>query len=188
MPRSASDSTTSSPSVTHKSFFPQVSNPFSSNGKPEPQVDTNPPSVVRSFHNRRRETFSAIGARSQSAGTLFRRLSNFTGQDKPHRGGFSLKSGRRPSIAQSQSTQAAVPNLSIPPILPTSDATFHVSPTESYATTTPFQDVPTDFHAGVTITKVSAKGTKKVIVKVDPDLGQILYQSRRARTSECPPC
>lgn len=70
-----------------------------------------------------------------------------------------------------------------------SDIASHKSVAESSGTFTLPQDVnvPLDLQTGVTMTKVSAKENKKVTVRIDADMGQIFYQSRRARISECPP-
>ena len=60
------------------------------------------------------------------------------------------------------------------------------SATASNATTTLLHDfhVPIDLQTGVNVTKVSAKKNQKVTIRLDADLGQIFYQSRRARTSK----
>jgi hypothetical protein len=70
-----------------------------------------------------------------------------------------------------------------------SDSASHKSAAESQGTiTVPHDvDVPIDLQTGTTMTKVSAKESKKVTVRIDPDLGQIFYQSRRVSISESLP-
>jgi len=67
-----------------------------------------------------------------------------------------------------------------------SDDASHKSVAESNGTITVAHDVdvPIELQTGVILTKVSAKESKKVTVRIDPDLGQIFYQSRRATISE----
>lgn len=69
-----------------------------------------------------------------------------------------------------------------------SDNASYTSAAESHGVIIVPHDVhvPIDLQTGVTMTKVSAKECKKVTVRIDPDLGQIFYQSRRARISESP--
>lgn len=209
----SSDSTTptsSSSSTSRKRLFSRVPNPLSSNGKLGPLADTNPPPVARPSNNEGKKPFNAIKTKFQSAGTslnLLRRLSNSNGQDKPKvthddttplskvktkRGRsrhYSLQAGpvgRPPSIARSRSSSGA-PSLSQSSTSPTllmSDDTSRTS--DSPATTTLLQDdnVPIELQTGVTMTKVSSKERKNVTVRIDADLGQIFYQSKRARISE----
>jgi hypothetical protein len=71
-----------------------------------------------------------------------------------------------------------------------SDNVSLTSATESNAITTTHPrdvSVPIDLQTGITMNKVSAKGSKKVTVRIDADLGQIFYQSRRARISKSLP-
>jgi hypothetical protein len=70
-----------------------------------------------------------------------------------------------------------------------SDAASHKSAAESHSATTVLHDVdvPVELQTGVSMTKVSDKESKKVTLRIDPDLGQIFYQSRRARISESLP-
>lgn len=70
-----------------------------------------------------------------------------------------------------------------------SDYASYKSAAESSGITTVSHDVdvPIDLQTGVTMIKVSAKERRKVTVRLDPDLGQIFYQSRRARISESLP-
>ena len=67
-----------------------------------------------------------------------------------------------------------------------SDGNSQTSATASSATTTPPHDVhvPIDPQTGVTVTKVSAKKNRKVTIRLDADLGQIFYLSRRAKISK----
>lgn len=67
-----------------------------------------------------------------------------------------------------------------------SDNASHEPAAESNGFTAVPHDVhvPVDLQTGVTVTKVSAKENKKVIVRIDADLGQIFYQSRRTRISK----
>ena len=67
-----------------------------------------------------------------------------------------------------------------------SDGNSQTSATASSATTTLLHDVhvPIDLQTGVTVTKVSAKKNRKVTIRLDADLGQIFYLSRRAKISK----
>lgn len=207
---SSDSSATSSPSLTRKRLFARVPNPLSSNGKPGPLLDANPPPAVRQSHNKRTKSLKAIKTKFQAAGTplkILRRFSNSNGhheshiaQDdmpplskvKPRRGrgrSYSLQSVRPPSLVWSRSApDASISQSSISRTLPMSDGASRTSVTDSHATSTLFQDaeVPIDLQTGVVMTKVSAKESKKVTVRIDADLGQIFYQSRRARISESP--
>lgn len=214
MPRSVSSESTASPSSTstRKRLFSRATNLFSLSGKPGPLLDTNPPPVARPPKRETRKSLSAIKTTFQAAGTpltLLRRLSTSNAHLKPHtrddnipplpkvkvkrgRGrSHSVQVGRPPSMARSRSAPGA-PSLnqsSISPTLVMSDDTSHKSVDEPSGTTTvPHDvDVPVDLQTGVTMTKVSAKESRKVTVRIDPDLGQIFYQSRRARISESLP-
>jgi hypothetical protein len=207
----SSDSTVaSSPSSTRKRLFARVCNPLSSNSKPGPLLDTNPPPVARPSLDDTKKSFGAIKTTIKAAGTplkLLRRLSNPTGQkphvphdDTPALSKIKVKRGRGrsypfqvvrpPSMSRSHSAPGpAASNLSqssISQTLPMSDSASRKSVAESNSTCTLFQDVhvPIDLQTGVVVTKVSAKESKKVTVRIDADLGQIFYQSRRARISE----
>ena len=74
----------------------------------------------------------------------------------------------------------------VSPTLAMSDNASHKSAAESNGAIIVTHDVHVsiDLQTGVIMTKVSAKENKKVTVRIDPDLGQIFYQSRRARISE----
>ena len=196
------------PPTPRKRLFPRVSNPLSSNGKPGPLLGKTPPPIARPpLSKTGKSRVRAIKTKFQSAGTplkLLRRFSVTNGRDKPHithgdtpplsklkpkprRGrNHSLQLARPPSLVWSHSAPDAaslgVPSIS--PTLPMSDGASHTSATES----TLLQDinVPVDLQTGIAMTKVSAKENKRVTVRIDADLGQILYQSRRARTSEPP--
>ena len=67
-----------------------------------------------------------------------------------------------------------------------SDGNSQTSATASSATTTLLHDVhvPIELQTGVTVTKVSAKKNIKVTIRLDADLGQIFYLSRRAKISK----
>lgn len=208
---SSDSSTTSSPSLIRKRLFARVPNPLSSNAKPGPLLDTNPPPAVQPSHNKRTKSLRAIKTKIQAASTplkILRRLSNSDGRDEPHiaqddmpplskvkprrgRGrSYSLQLGRPPSLAWSRSApDASISQSSISQTLPMSDGASLTSATDSHAASTLFQDaeVPIDLQTGVVMTKVSAKESKKVTVRIDADLGQIFYQSRRARISESLP-
>lgn len=211
MLRSTSDSTTS-PSSTRKRLFTRASNPLSTNSKSGPLLDVNPLPVIRLSldESEPKKSFRSIKTKFQAAGTplkLLRRLSNSSGQPKPRiardgtpslskvkvkrgRGrSYSLHAERPPSILRSLSAPGAPPNLSqssISQTLSMSNSSYCASVTDSDVTSTLFQDVqvPIDLQTGVTVTKVSQKESKKVTVRIDADLGQIFYQSRRARISE----
>ena len=75
---------------------------------------------------------------------------------------------------------------SVPPNPRVSEGDPQTSATASNAMTTLLHGVhvPIDLQTGVTVTKVSAKKNKKVTIRLDADLGQIFYQSRRARISK----
>ena len=209
---SSDPSTPTLPPLTRKRLFPRVPNPLSSNGKPGPLLDANPPPVVRpSPSETKKSRVGAIKTRFQSAGAplkLLRRFSASNGRDKPHitfcdtppsskakaKPGLgrshSLQLSRPPSLARSLSAPDAA-NLrqsSISPTLSMSDSDSHSSASDS--TSTLLQDVhfpiALDLQTGITLTKVSAKESKKVTVRIDADLGQIFYQSRRTRISESP--
>ena len=210
MPHSvSSESSATSPSSTRKRLFTRAHNPLSSTGKPGPLLDANPPPVVRPSHRETRKSrVRSIKTKIQAARTplkLLRRLSNPNGH-RPHitrddilqqsridanqeRGrSHSLQLDRPQSTARSHSAPGA-PSISqsstSSSTLSMSDSVSLTSATESNATTLP-QDVsvPIDLQTGVTMNKVSAKGSKKVTVRIDADLGQIFYQSRRARISK----
>ena len=211
MPRSVSSESTSpsTPTSSHKRLFTRAANFLSPNGKPGPLLETNPPAVTRPPHRESRKSLSAIKTKLQAAGTplkLLRRLSTSNAHLKPHmkddstppllkvkvkrgRGrGHSAYAGRSPSIARSHSAPGA-PSFSqsrVSPTIAMSDSLSHKSAVESSNTTAVLHDVdvPIDLQTGVTMTKVSNKESKKVTVRLDPDLGQIFYQSRRARISE----
>lgn len=207
---SSSDPTaTTLPPVTRKRLFPRVYNPLSSNVKPGPLLDVNPPPVVRPpLDNSRKSRVGTIKTKFQSAGTplkLLRRLSASGGRYKSHRKhgsispsskvrmklehgrSYSVQLRRPPSLVRSRSAPdaASLRQTSISPTLSMSDGASNTSATES----TLLQDVnvPNDLQTGTTLTKVSAKESKKVTVRIDADLGQIFYQSRRARISESLP-
>jgi len=208
MPRSVSSESTSpsTPTSSHKRLFTRAANFLSPNGKPGPLLETNPPAVTRPSHRESRKSLSAIKTKLQVVGTplkLLRRLSTSNAHLKPRmkddstpplskvkvkrgRGrSHSVYAGRSPSIARSHSA----PSLSQSQVSPTiamSDSLSHKSAVESNNATAVLHDVdvPIDLQTGVTMTKVSGKESKKVTVRLDPDLGQIFYQSRRARISE----
>jgi len=215
MPRSVSSESTapSSPSSSRKRLFTRAANLLSPNGKPGPLLDTNPPSVVRPPHREARRSLSTIKTKFRATGTplkLLRRLSTSNAHLKSHMMGdatpplskvkakrgrrgrsYSMHVGRPPSTARSHSAPGAPsPSQSRASLtLAMSDTISHKSTAESSGTTTvPHDvDVPVDLQAGISMTKVSAKESKKVTVRIDPDLGQIFYQSRRARISESLP-
>ena len=212
MPRSISSGSTtpSSPSdSSRKRLFTRAANLLSSNGKPGPLLDTNPPPVARPPYREAKNSLNAIKTRFQAAGVplkILRRLSTSNVHPKPHmnddhipplskikgrrgRGrSHSVQVERPPSIAWSHSAPAApsIGQSRVSPTLAMSDSASHKSSAESNATITVTHDVhvPIDLQTGVTMIKVSAKENKKVTVRIDPDLGQIFYQSRRARISE----
>lgn len=211
MPRSVSSGSTSpsTPTSSHKRLFTRAANFLSPNGKPGPLLETNPPSVTRPSHKESKKSLSAIKTKLQSAGAplkLLRRLSTSNAHLKPRtkddttpplskvkvkrgRGrSHSMYAGRSPSILRSHSAPGA-PNLSqsrVSPTIAMSDSASHKSIADSNGTTAVLHDVdvPIDLQTGITMTKVSDKERKKVTVRLDPDLGQIFYQSRRARISE----
>ena len=213
MPHSiSSESTTpSTPTSSRKRLFTRAANFLSSNGKPGPLLDANPP-VARPPHRENKKSLGAIKTKLQAAGTplkLLRRLSTSNahlkhrakddfmpplskvkakrGRGRTH----SMYAARSPSLSRSHSAPVA-PSLSqsrVSPTIAMSDNASRKSATESHDTfaVTHDVDVPVDLQTGITMTKVSAKESKKVTVRLDPDLGQIYYQSRRARISESLP-
>ena len=211
MPRSvSSESTTpSSPSSSRNRLFTRAANLLSSNGKPGPLLDTNPPPVARPPYRDAKKSLSAIKTKFQTAGTplkLLRRLSTSNAHFKSHmnddhtsslskvkgrrgRGrAHSAQTGRPTSMAWSHSAPGAstITQSRVSPTLAMSDNASHKSAAESNGAIIVTHDVHVsiDLQTGVIMTKVSAKENKKVTVRIDPDLGQIFYQSRRARISE----
>ena len=108
---------------------------------------------------------------------------------KQGRGGSrSMYTGRPPSLSRSHSAPGA-PRHNQSPVSPTiamPDDVPHKSPAEFHGITIVPHDVtvPVDLQTGIAVTKVSPKESKKVTVRLDADLGQIFYQSRRTRISE----
>ena len=214
MPRSVSSESTSpsTPTSSHKRLFTRAANFLSPNGKPGPLLETDPPAVTRAPHRESKKSLRAIKSKLQVAGTplkLLRRLSTSNAhlkhrvkddstpplsKVKVKRGcgqSHSAYAGRSPSIVRSHSAPGA-PSLSqsrVSPTIAMSDSASHNSTADSDGTTAVLHDVdvPIDLQTGVTMTKVSNKESKKVTVRLDPDLGQIFYQSRRARISESLP-
>lgn len=194
------------PPLNRKRLFPRVPNPLSSNGKPGPLLDANPPPVLRpSLSETRESSVRTIKTKFQNAGNTLRLLRRFSASNgrhsphvthdnnppssdvnvKPERGrSYSMQLVRPPSLVWSRSAPDAtsICQPSISPTLSMSDGASHTSTTES----TLLQDihVPIDLQTGIVMTKVSAKENKKVTVRIDADLGQIFYHSRRARISE----
>ena len=212
MPRSVSSESTapSSPSSSRNRLFSRAASLLSPNGKLGPLLDTNPPPVARpSSYQEGRKSFNAIRTKFQAAGTplkLLRRLSTSNAHLKPHMNNDSTpqlskvkvkrgrgrsyfpRAGRPPSMTRSHSAPGApgIGQSRVSPTLIMSDNASHKSTVEPNGTLTVPHDVhvPVDLQTGVTVIKVSAKENKKVTVRIDPDLGQIFYQSRRARISE----
>ena len=214
MPRSvSSESTTpSSPASSRKRLFSRAANLLSPNGKPGPLLDTTPPSVVRPSRREGKRSLSAIKTKLQAAGTplkLLRRLSTSNAHLKPRakddttpplakvkvkrgRGrSHSMYARRPPSLSRSHSGPGAssISQSRISPTIAMSDDASHKSAAGSSGITfVPHDvDVPVDLQTGIAMTKVSSKESKKVTVRLDADLGQIFYQSRRARISESLP-
>lgn len=197
---SSDPSATPLPSLPRKRLFRRVSNSLSANDKPVPPLHTNPPPVVRLPPSENRKSrVRAIRTKFQSARTplkLLRRLSGSNGRVKPRvshqdvplssnpgRGrGSSLQLSRPPSCVRSRSAPDAASPSPSSTLLSMSDGASHSSATES----TLLHDihVPIDLQNGFAMTKVSAKESKKVTLKIDADLGQIFYQSKRTRISE----
>lgn len=130
----------------------------------------------------------------RSAGKSLRRLSS-TGSSTPipslkrHARSRSEVVDTRPDVARSRSAPGKYsldlyrPSLTSPNMSQCSTPHNELeSPQQAHSKTLDFT-VPPLLSLGTPLTKVSAKKQKKVIVKLDPDLGQIVYEGKKPRIS-----
>lgn len=174
----------------------RAANVLKSNGQPIPalQEDTvydpdQPAKLQRSISGSIKRGF-------QSASKSLRRLSS-TSSSTPtpplqrHHRSQSGVVDTRPDVARSKSAPGKYsldhyrsaltsPNMS-------ECSTPHnefASPQQEHSKALDFT-VPPLLALGTPMTKVSAKRQKKILVRLDPDLGQIVYESKKQRISKC---
>jgi hypothetical protein len=99
--------------------------------------------------------------------------------------------GTRPEVLRSKSTtdkysldlpedrHSPLPRIQMP-----GSSTHPEAVSLSPDASSPDFTVPQPLVLGTLMTKVSPKKQKKIIVKLDPDLGQILYESKKNRISK----
>lgn len=181
---------TPSPPPPRQRFLRRAANILSSNGQPIPSLRVTlgePDRLERS-----RENSGGIGESIKQTFRSLRRLSSSgrsasTHNGKGHERSQSEAFDTRPAVLRSKSTtdKYNLDNDRLAPIRPLTQMTS--SSTQAEAVLLSPDILSPDFTAppilvlGTPMTKVSPKKQKKIVVKLDPDLGQISYESKKNR-------